>query len=276
MKKILSVSFVIVLLLSGLLVFTGCEKEESKKKDEKKTDLSTVAGTYIGQYTKLVGDSTKEYDDEFSLELKEDGTGVHNRDDASYKLKWSLDGEKFKMTETFLGSTIDYTGTLKDDKLDIFNGDPDDMWTYEYVYTKGNGNVVNEKKDNLDKNTISEDDDKTSIQIPTNTETKTNTKEDNSLTNTTTTSKNEIRAEFKEAMDSYEAFIDDYVTIMKKYKASNGTDTSILTDYSTYMSKYSELSQKIQKWSSESLNDAELSYYTEVLSRVSQKIQNAY
>lgn len=276
MKKILSVSFVIVLLLSGLLVFTGCEKEESKKKDEKKTDLSTVAGTYIGQYTKLVGDSTKEYDDEFSLELKEDGTGVHNRDDASYKLKWSLDGEKFKMTETFLGSSIEYTGTLKDDKLDIFNGDPDDTWTYEYVYTKGNGNVVNEKKDNLDKNTISEDDDKTSIQIPTNTETKTNTKEDNSLTNTTTTSKNEIRAEFKEAMDSYEAFIDDYVTIMKKYKASNGTDTSILTDYSTYMSKYSELSQKIQKWSSESLNDAELSYYTEVLSRVSQKIQNAY
>ena len=76
MKKILSISLVMVLLISGLFVFTGCEKEESKKKEDKKTDLSTVAGTYTGQYTKLVGDSTKEYDDEFSLELKEDGTGV--------------------------------------------------------------------------------------------------------------------------------------------------------------------------------------------------------
>ena len=181
------------------------------------------------------------------------------------------------MTEKFLGSTIDYTGTLKDDKLDIFNGDPDDMWTYEYVYKKDTGNDKKEKKNDTDKKyTIDDDDDdyKTTTKTETKTSTKTDTKKDTSLNTKTTTGNNEIRAEFKEAMDSYESFIDDYVAIMKKYKESNGTDTSILTDYSTYMSKYSELSQKIQKWSSESLNDAEMSYYTEVLSRVSKKIQN--
>lgn len=278
MKKLLSISLVIVLLLSGLFVFTGCEKEEeTKKKDEKKTDLSAVAGTYAGQYTKLVGSTTKEDDEEFSLELKEDGSGVHNRNNATYKVKWSLNGEKFKMTETFLGSSIEYTGTLKNDKLDIFNGDPDDKWTYEYVYKKG---AVKENKENKTSvtgktnttdSTNTTDNTKTSIQLPTNTD----TKKDDSSNNTQSTNNNEIRSEFKEAMDSYEAFVDDYVAFMKKYKASNGTDTSLMSDYSTYMSKYNEVSQKIQKWNADSLNEAELNYYTQVISRVSQKIQNA-
>ena len=40
------------------------------------------------------------------------------------------------MEETFVGDPIVYTGTLKDGKLDIFNGDKDDIFTYEYVYVK--------------------------------------------------------------------------------------------------------------------------------------------
>ena len=72
----------------------------------------------------------------FSLELKEDGTGMHNRDGSSYKVKWSIKGNEFTMTETFAGLSIDYNGTLKDGKLDIFNGDKNDDFTYEYVYEK--------------------------------------------------------------------------------------------------------------------------------------------
>lgn len=100
--------------------------------------LKDYAGTYKGEYTKLVGESDedKNTSDEFSLELKDDGTGVHNRDGESYKVKWELDGENFKMTETFLSISIDYEGTLKDGKLDIFNGDKTNDFTYEYVYTK--------------------------------------------------------------------------------------------------------------------------------------------
>ena len=138
MKKALSLSLLIVLLISGLCVFTGCKKDENEKAD-KKQDLSEFAGTYTGLYTKLVGDDSegaKNEDEEFSLELKADGTGTHNRDDYSFDVTWSLDGDKFKMTETFIGDPIEYTGTLKDGKLDIFNGDPEDMWTYEYVYEK--------------------------------------------------------------------------------------------------------------------------------------------
>ena len=40
------------------------------------------------------------------------------------------------MEETFLGITVEYNGTLTDGKLDIFNGDPSDDLTCEYVYEK--------------------------------------------------------------------------------------------------------------------------------------------
>lgn len=136
MKKILSVLLVVILLVAALFILTGCgEKTENKSE---KADLSSVAGTYNGEYSKFVGDpdSSKRTDEPFSLELKADGTGTHNRDDSSFNLTWSLDGENFKMTETFLGASIEYTGTLKDGRLDIFNGDPSDDLTCEYVYTK--------------------------------------------------------------------------------------------------------------------------------------------
>lgn len=45
-----------------------------------------------------------------------------------------------------------------------------------------------------------------------------------------------MRPEFKEAMDSYEAFYAEYCEILKKYK-DNPTDMAILADYSAFMTK---------------------------------------
>ena len=97
-----------------------------------------AAGTYKGIYTKFVGDDddAKVTDEVFSLELKGDGTGIHHRDDLDINVTWTLDGEKFTMQETFMGIKLDYTGTLVNGKLDIFNGDPEDIWSCEYVYEK--------------------------------------------------------------------------------------------------------------------------------------------
>ena len=125
MKKTLKL-FVVLVAVFGILSLTGCGK--------KGEDLSKYAGTYKGEYTKMVGDDTKETE-EFSVELKKDGTGVSKRNGASYNITWSIDGENFKMTEKFIG-TIEYNGTLKDGKLDLFNGDKTDPYTYEYVYNK--------------------------------------------------------------------------------------------------------------------------------------------
>ena len=126
MKGIIRSVLCLFLMSFGLLIITGCGQ-----------NLSIYAGTYHGEYIKIVGDddSNKNVDEEFFLELDANGMGKHHRDGEVYDVVWSLDGEKFTMTEKFI-SEIKYTGTLKDGKLDIFNGDPTDIWTYEYVYTK--------------------------------------------------------------------------------------------------------------------------------------------
>ncbi len=99
------------------------------------TAMTAAAGTYEGQYLKLVGDETK-IEDPFSLTLKADGTGTHSRDGLEYSVTWTLEGETFTMAEKFLGITNDYTGTLKDGALHLYNGDPSYDFTYEFFYQK--------------------------------------------------------------------------------------------------------------------------------------------
>ena len=82
---------------------------------------------------------------------------------------------------------------------------------------------------------------------------------------------NSISAEFKAAMDSYEAFFDEYVVIMKKYK-DNPMDLSILADYANYMGQYADMMQKFEKWENEDLNAAELAYYIDVQARITKKL----
>lgn len=102
---------------------------------EKKNPIKEAAGTYVGQYTKMVGDDEAEKES-FSLILKADGTGIHVRDENEYQVTWTLEGERFTMKESFLGLDNDYAGTLKDGTLDLFRGDPDSDWSYEFVYQK--------------------------------------------------------------------------------------------------------------------------------------------
>ena len=96
-----------------------------------------AAGEWTGVYCKFVGDEDGITDEPFSLTLDADGTGTHSRDDLEISVTWALDGEDFTMTETFMGMTIDYTGTLENGVLHLFNGDPTDDFTYEYVYGQG-------------------------------------------------------------------------------------------------------------------------------------------
>ena len=106
----------------------------------------------------------------------------------------------------------------------------------------------------------------TSIKPTENTE---NTK----TTNTTKTSNNEvINKNFKDAMDSYEEFMNEYVAFMKKYSNSNGTDMSLILDYSKYMTKYATMCKEFEKWENEDLNAAETTYYIDVQARVTKKL----
>ena len=81
----------------------------------------------------------------------------------------------------------------------------------------------------------------------------------------------EIRTDFKEAMDSYEAFYDKYCEFMKKYNA-NPTDIELISAYGDIMTEMVEMSEKFESWKEGDLNAEELKYYLEVNSRVTQKL----
>lgn len=79
-----------------------------------------------------------------------------------------------------------------------------------------------------------------------------------------------IGAEFKEAMDSYEAFFDEYCAFMKKYAESENA-ADLLADYTNYMTQYLETMEKFEALEDD-LSDVELKYYLEVSTRISQKL----
>ena len=114
-------------------------RQAPKKEDKVITpEMQAAAGTYIGKYTKFVGDpeTAKEEGEPFKLVLEADGTGTSYRNDLEIRIpEWSVEGENFKMTEKFLG-TIDYTGKLSGNSLVTYNGDPENALTCSYVYEK--------------------------------------------------------------------------------------------------------------------------------------------
>ena len=99
----------------------------------------------------------------------------------------------------------------------------------------------------------------------------------NTITNneTKTTAHTGLSKEFKEAMDSYEAFIDEYVAFMKKYSDSNGTDMSLISDYTKYMTKLDDANKKFEKWNDSNMNAEESAYYIQVQTKVNKKLLEA-
>lgn len=81
----------------------------------------------------------------------------------------------------------------------------------------------------------------------------------------------DIRPEFKEAMDSYEAFFDEYCEFMKKYKESNNA-ASMLGDYTDYMTKYTDAMTKMSELNNGKLSNEEIIYYSEVTARITKKL----
>ena len=76
-----------------------------------------------------------------------------------------------------------------------------------------------------------------------------------------------IRPEFKEAMDSYEAFYKEYCSLMKQYQ-ENPADLSLLGKYADMLTKAEEMDQKFEQWDEGELSSEELKYYLDVTARV--------
>ncbi|MBR2403495.1 MAG: leucine-rich repeat domain-containing protein [Lachnospiraceae bacterium] len=89
--------------------------------------------------------------------------------------------------------------------------------------------------------------------------------------NVATTLVEGMRLEFKEAMDTYEAFYSEYCDFMKDYK-KNPTDPALLAKYSELLTKAVDVEEAFEAWGEDELNNEELKYYIEVNSRVMQKM----
>lgn len=87
----------------------------------------------------------------------------------------------------------------------------------------------------------------------------------------TTAAASGIRPEFKEAMDSYEAFYDEYAAFMADYK-KNPTDFSLLMKYTTMLTKVAEMDEKFNAWDQNDMTPEELKYYLEVNTRIQKKL----
>ncbi len=76
---------------------------------------------------------------------------------------------------------------------------------------------------------------------------------------------------FKKSMDDYAAFMDKYVDVMKRYKASP-SDATVMAEYTEFVKKYAEFTESIKKVDQSSLSAADAAYYLEVTSRVTKKL----
>lgn len=80
-----------------------------------------------------------------------------------------------------------------------------------------------------------------------------------------------LRPEFKEAMDSYEAFFDDYCDFLEQYQ-QNPSDLELLAEYSEMLTKLSEMEASFGEWKEADMSKEELAYYLEVSNRITQEL----
>ena len=82
-----------------------------------------------------------------------------------------------------------------------------------------------------------------------------------------------VSSDFKTTMDSYESFMNDYVDFMKKYEnASDDEYLSMLQEYTEMVTKYTDMTEKMNTIDTTTLTPDDLAYYTAVMGRVIQKL----
>ena len=90
-----------------------------------------------------------------------------------------------------------------------------------------------------------------------------------SADNENTADSSEIRTDIKDAIDSYEIFVDEYCSFMESYDSS---DMQQLAKYTSLVAKELEMANNFKALENQDLTDAETSYYLEVQLRCNEKL----
>ncbi|XME01114.1 DUF6591 domain-containing protein [Lachnospiraceae bacterium C1.1] len=80
-----------------------------------------------------------------------------------------------------------------------------------------------------------------------------------------------IRPQFKEALDTYEKFFDEYCSFLDSYDSS---DLSMLGKYISMMSQFSKTMKALEELKTDDLSSEELAYYLDVMLRISNKLSS--
>lgn len=84
-----------------------------------------------------------------------------------------------------------------------------------------------------------------------------------------------VTPEFKEYIDSYEAFYDDYIEFMKKYSSDDANVTEMMIDYTDMLSELSNWTEAIEKMDESTLSTADDTYFILVTLRIEKKLLDA-
>lgn len=86
----------------------------------------------------------------------------------------------------------------------------------------------------------------------------------------------QVTPELKNFLDSYEAFMDQYVELAKKYKA-NPSDMTLLSEYSDCLTKLSDFEKQANAYeqSESSMSTADYNYYIDSMARIQKKLLEA-
>lgn len=84
----------------------------------------------------------------------------------------------------------------------------------------------------------------------------------------------EIDYSFRNTMKEYEAFVDEYVIVIRQHKA-DPSNPEIVAKYNAMTMQYNEWVNKINAIDTSKLSKTDLAYYNEVVNRVNKKISDA-
>lgn len=247
MKKLIATILSIVMSIS----LVACGNEEFKLTGTWQAAKAEIDGaTFTVSELEAMGE---DYFSDAYLIIKDGGTAVTIEKGKSDMINWE---------ETENGYKIGYTEcTIVDDLLCVDNG-------YGKVFFE----KISDSQTVEEKYMSSEDEEKPEpTQKPTPTPEATPEPTPEPIDE-----KNElkgIRPEFKEAMDSYEAFFDKYIDFMNRYESADTTELmNMMTDYLQYMTDFVETMEEMEEMEDEEMSTEEALYYAQVTSRISRKL----